>query len=242
LERTVQVIVVAGPPAALAAKKAVTKVPVIFAAVGDPVVIGLVQSLAKPGGNLTGVAFDASPEIASKRLGLLREISPTLRRVAALWSSTDPVGVTALRQLDDSAPRLGVTVKPFDVRTLDDFDHVFRQIEEERFRGLLVVGGPVNVIHRKRIIDFASTHRLPAVSISKDYVEAGGLMSYGPDLADNVAHAVRYVEKILKGAKPSDLPIEQPTKFELVINLKTAKALGLTIPPSLLARADQVID
>jgi len=242
LERTVDVIVATGPPAALAARKVVTKVPVVFAAVGDPVAIGLVQSLAKPGGNLTGVAFDASPEIPSKRLGLLREVSPTLGRVAALWSSTDPVGIQALRQLDDAAPRLAVTVKPFDVRHADDFDQIFRQIEQERFQGLLVVGGPVNVIHSKRIIDFVAAHRLPAISISRDYVEGGGLMSYGPNLADNIAHAAKYVERILKGAKPADLPVEQPTKLELVINLKTAKALGLTIPPSLLLRADQVIE
>jgi len=242
LERRVDVIVVTGPPAALAAKKVVTKVPVIFAAVGDPVAIGLVQSLAKPGGNLTGVAFDVSPEIAIKRLGLLKEVFPALARVAVLWSSHDPVGIPALRHLEDAAPRLPVSVRPFDVRRPEDFDGVFRLIVIERLNGLLVIGGPVNVIHQKRIVEFTASQRLPAISISRDYVNEGGLMSYGPSLADNIGHAATYVAKIRKGARPADLPIEQPTKFELLINLKTAKALGLTISPSLLSRADQVIE
>ena len=242
LERRVDVIVVTGPPAALAAKKVVTKVPVIFAAVGDPVAIGLVQSLAKPGGNFTGVAFDVSPEIAVKRLGLLKEVFPPLTRVAALWSSADPVGIPTLRYLEDATPRLPVSVRPFDVRRPEDFDDVFRDILKERLNGLLVIGGPVNVVYQKRIVEFAATQRLPAISISREYVGEGGLMSYGPSLADNIGHAATFVAKILRGARPADLPIEQPTKFELVINLKTARALGLTIPPSLLARADQVIE
>ena len=242
LERRVDVIVVGGPPAALAAKKVVTKVPVIFAAVGDPVAIGLVQSLAKPGGNFTGVAFDVSPDIAIKRLGLLKEVFPGLVRVAALWSSHDPVGIPTLRHLEDAAPRLPASVRAFDVRRPEDFDGVFRLIVTERLNGLLVIGGPVNVTHQKRIIEFTASQRLPAISISRDYVDEGGLMSYGPSLSDNIGHAATYVAKIRKGAKPADLPVEQPTKFDLVINLKTAKALGLTIPPSLLQRADQVIE
>jgi putative ABC transport system substrate-binding protein len=242
LERRADVIVVTGPPAALAAKKVVTKVPVIFAAVGDPVALGLVQSLPKPGGNFTGVAFDVSPEIAVKRVSLLKEVFPPLTQVAALWSLPDPVGVLALRHLQDAAPRIPVSVRPFDVRGPEDFDGVFRDIIRERLNGILVIGGPVNVIHQKRIIEFAATQRLPVISISRDYVSEGGLMSYGPSLADNIGHAATYVAKILKGAKPADLPVEQPTKFELAINLKTAKALRLTIPPSVLLRADQVIE
>lgn len=242
LERIVDVIVVAGPPAALVAKKVVTRVPVVFAAVGDPVAIGLVHSLARPGGNLTGVAFDASPEIASKRLGILKEVHPSLSRVAVLWSSTDPIGIPALRELQSAAPRLQVTVTAFDVRRVEDFYDVFTQIQKDRFDGVLVVGGPVNVVERKRIADFTINHRLTSISISRDYVNEGGLMSYGPNLADNVGHAATYVHKILNGARPGDLPVEQPTKFELVINLKTAKALGLTIPSSLLLRADHVIE
>jgi len=242
LERRVDVIVVTGPPAALAAKKVVTRVPVIFAAVGDPVAIGLVQSLAEPGGNFTGVAFDVSPDIAIKRLGLLKEVFPGLVRVAALWSSHDPVGIPTLRPLEDAAaPRLPAPVRAFDVRRPEDFDGVFRLIVSERLNGLLVIGGPVNVIHQKRIIEFTASHRLPAISISRDYVDEGGLMSYGPSLADNIGHAATYVAKIRKGAKPADLPVEQPSKFDLVINLETAKALGLTIPPSLLGRADEVM-
>ena len=242
LERIVDVIVVAGPPAALEAKKVVTRVPVVFTAVGDPVEIGLVHSLAKPGGNLTGVTFDASPKIASKRLELLKEVHPSLSRVAALWSSTDPIGVPALRELEGAAPRLQVAVTAFDVRRAEDFDDVFTQIQKDRFDGLLVVGGPVNVVERKRIADFAVSRKLTSISISRDYVTEGGLMSYGPNLADNIGHAAAYVQKILNGARPGDLPVEQPTKFELVINLKTAKVLGLTIPPSMVLRADQVVE
>jgi putative tryptophan/tyrosine transport system substrate-binding protein len=242
LERRVDVIVVSGPPAALAAKQAVTRVPVIFAAVGDPVGLGLVQSLAKPGGNLTGVSFDVSPDIAVKRLGLLKEIFPALVRVAALWQSQDPVGLSMLQSLQSAAPRLPVQVRPFDVRRAEDFDDVFRDIVKERLNGILVIGGPVNVIHQKRIVDFAKTQRLPAISISRDYVVDGGLMSYGPNLADNIGHAATFVARILKGARPADLPVEQPTRFELVINARTARALGLTLPSSLLARADQVIE
>ena len=242
LERTMDVIVVTGPPAALAARRVVTKVPVIFAAVGDPVAIGLVQSLAKPGGNFTGVAFDASPEIAAKRLALLKEAAPAVARIAALWSSTDPVGIPALRQVEDAARQLRVTVQSFDVRQPDDFDTLFAQIHKANLDGLLVIGGPVNVIHQKRIVEFAAVQKLPVISISRDYIDEGGLMSYGPSLAANMAYMVHYVDKILRGAKPADLPVEQPTKFELVINLKTAKALGLTIPPSVLLRADQVIE
>jgi putative ABC transport system substrate-binding protein len=240
-QQKVDVIVAAGPPAALAAKRVVKTVPVVFAGVGDPVVIGLVQSLARPGGNLTGVAFDVTPEIAGKRLELLKAAVPTLSRVAALWSSADPVGLPQFRQLEQAAQRVRVKVIPYDVRGPESFDPLFDEILKDRANGMLVVGGPVNVIHQKRIIAFASTHRLPAVSISRSYVEDGGLMSYGPSFADIMQHAAGYVARILKGAKPGDLPIEQPTKFELVINLKTAKALGLTIPRSLLVRADQVI-
>jgi putative ABC transport system substrate-binding protein len=242
LERHVDVIVVTGPPAALAAQKIVTRVPVIFAAVGDPVAIGLVRSLAKPGGNFTGVAFDVSPEIAVKRLGLLKEAFPALTRVAALWSSADPVGIPTLRYLEGAASRLSVSIRSFDVRRPEDFDDVFKEILRERLNGLLVIGGPVNVVHQKRIVEFAATHRLPGISISRDYVVEGGLMSYGPSLADNIGHAATYVAKILRGAKPADLPIEQPTRFELFMNIKTARALGLTIPPSLLLQADQVIE
>ena len=233
LERRVDVIVVLGPPAALATKKVVRNVPGIFAAVGDPVAIGLVQSMAKPGSNFTGVAFDVSPDIAIKRLGLLKEVFPGLVRVAALWSSHDPVGIPTLRHLGDAAPRLPAPVRAFDVRQPEDFDGVFRLIVSERLNGL---------IHQKRIIEFTAMQRLPAISISRDYVDEGGLMSYGPSLADVIGHAATYVAKIRKGAQPSDLPVEQPTKFDLVINLKTAKALGLTIPPSLLRQADQVIE
>jgi putative ABC transport system substrate-binding protein len=238
----VELIVAFGPPAALAAKRVVKTVPVVFAAVGDPIVIGLVQSLARPGGNLTGVTFDVTPEIMGKRLELLKAAATNLSRVAALWSSADPVGLPLLRQLEQAAQRLSVKVTPYNVRGPEDFDPLFEKILKDRANGMLVVGGPVNVVHQSRIIAFASTHGLPAISISRSFVEDGGLMSYGPSFADIMHDTAAYVVRILKGAKPADLPVEQPTKFELVINLNTAKALGLTIPHSLLLRADRVIE
>ena len=241
-QQKVDVIVAYGPPAALAAKRVVKTVPVVFAAVGDPIVIGLVQSLARPGGNLTGVTFDVTPEIMGKRLELLKAAATNLSRVAALWSSADPVGLPLLRQLEQAAQGLRVKVMPYNVRGPEDFDPLFEKIAKDRPNGMLIVGGPVNVVHQNRIITFASTHGLPAISISRTYVDDGGLMSYGPSFADIMHDTAGYVARILKGAKPGDLPVEQPTKFELVINLKTAKALGLTIPQALLQRADQVIE
>ena len=241
-QQKVDVIVANGPPAALAAKRVVKTVPVVFAAVGDPIVIGLVQSLARPGGNLTGVTFDVTPEIMGKRLELLKAAATNLSRVAALWSSADPVGLPLLRQLEQAAQRLHVKVMPYNVRGPEDFDPLFEKILKDRANGILVVGGPVNVVHQNRIIAFAATYGLPAISISRNYVEDGGLMSYGPSFIDITRRAAGYVARILKGAKPGDLPVEQPTNFELVINLKTAKALGLTIPQTLLQRADQAIE
>ena len=235
------VIFAAGPPAALAAKRVVKIVPIVFAAVGDPVAIGLVQSLARPGGNITGVSFDVTPEIAAKRLAILKEAVPGVDRVAALWSSTDPAGLLLLRQLESAAQQLHVSVKAHDVRRPEDLESVFEGTLKDRPSGILVVGGPVNIIHQKRIIAFAGTHRLPSISISRNYPEDGGLMSYGPKFADQWRLAAAYVARILKGAKPADLPVEQPTKFELIINVKTAQTLGLTIPQSLLLRADEVI-
>jgi len=216
-------------------------VPVVFSGVGDPVVIGLVASLAKPGGNLTGVAFDATSEIAGKRLELLKAAATAVSRVAAVWSSPDPVGLSLLQQIEQTAQRLRMKITPYDVRVRDDFDRVFAEILKERANGLLVVGGPVNVVHQKRVITFAAAHKLPSISIARGYVDDGGLMSYGPSFQAIMELTAVYVARILKGAKPADLPVEQPTKFELVINLKTAKALGLTIPQSVLIRADELI-
>jgi putative ABC transport system substrate-binding protein len=241
-QQKVDVIVANGPPAALAARRVVTRVPVVFSGVGDPVGIGLVPSLAKPGSNLTGVAFDATSEIAGKRLELLKAAAPRVSRVAALWSSPDPVGVLLLRELDRAAQRLTTAITPYDVQRPEDFDRRFLEIVKDRANGLLVVGGPVNVLHQKRISAFAASHKLPSISIARGYVEDGGLMSYGPNFETIMAQSAEYVARILKGARPGDLPVEQPTKFEFVINLKTAKALGLAIPQSILLRADQVIE
>jgi putative ABC transport system substrate-binding protein len=225
-QQKVDVIVANGPPAALAARRVVTRVPVVFSGVGDPVGIGLVPSLAKPGSNLTGVAFDATSEIAGKRLELLKAAAPRVSRVAALWSSPDPVGVLLLRELDRAAQRLTTDVTPYDVQRPEDFDRRFLEIVKDRANGLLVVGGPVNVLHQKRISAFAASHKLPSISIARGYVEDGGLMSYGPNFETIMAQSAEYVARILKGARPGDLPVEQPTKFELVINLKTAKTFS----------------
>ena len=242
LEQAVDLIVAAGPPAALAAKKVITKAPVIFYAVGDPVAIGLVSNLARPGGNLTGVAFDVTPEIQAKRLELLKEAAPTVSSVAALWSSADPVGLSALRQLGGAASRVGLKLRAYDVRGPEDFDQVFSVITTDRADGILIVGGPVYVTHGKRVIEFVNRHRLPTISYYGGFANGGRLMSYGPSLTEQARNAAVHVGRILKGAKPADLPVEQPTKFELVINLKAAKALGLTVPPSLIALADEVVE
>ena len=188
------------------------------------------------------VIFAAGPPAALAARRVVKEAVPGVDRLAALWSSTDPVLLSLLRELESGAQRLHVSLKAHDVRRDEDLESVFEGVEKDRSNGILIVGGPVNVIHQKRIIAFAGTHRLPSISISRNYAEDGGLMSYGPRFEDQWQTAAGYVARILKGAKPADLPVEQPTKLEPVINLKTAKALGLTIPPSLLLRADQIIE
>src|SRR5258705_9397143 len=209
-QQKVDVILANGPPAALAAKRMVKTVPVVFAAVGDPIVIGLVQSLARPGGNLTGVTFDVTPEIMGKRLELLKAAATNISRVAALWSSADPVGLPLLRQLELAAQRLNVKNMPYDVRGPEDFDPLFERILKDRANGMLVVGGPVNVVHQNRIIAFASTHGLPAISISRNYVGDGGLMSYWPSFTDIMRRSAEHVARLLKGAKPGALPAAPP--------------------------------
>jgi putative ABC transport system substrate-binding protein len=236
----VDVIVTAGTPAALAVKRAMTRIPLVMVAVGDPVGTDLVASLARPGGNFTGLTSIA-PDLEGKRLELLREFVPKLSRVSFLKNPDNAFHVGSEKQARAAAQVLHLDVQFFGVRADSDFDHAFDVIARERPDAFIVLADRVFLHNRVRIVDFAARNRLPAVYPYRELVEAGGLMSFGPNYADMHRRAATYVDKILKGAKPADLPVEQPTKFELIINLKPAKALGLTIPQSLLLRADEVI-
>jgi len=240
----VEVIVASDTAAAQAAKRATTTLAVVFIGAGDPVTSGLVNSLARPGGNVTGLSLLA-PELVGKRLELLTQAVPGISRVAVLWQPGGSGGRTeelALKEAEAAAPALGVRLQFVEARGPADFDKAFSDMTKAGAGGLIVFGSAMLANERRRVVDLAARNRLPGVYGFREYVEAGGLMSYGPNVADLFHRAATFVDKILKGAKPADLPIEQPTKFELVINLKTAKALGLTIPPSVLARADHVVE
>jgi putative ABC transport system substrate-binding protein len=234
----VDVIVTATAPAVLAAKKATSAIPIVFAGAGDPVRAGLVSSLARPGGNITGLSI-LSSDLEGKRLELLKETFPNTTRVAYLWNPAAP-GI-GLKGMQSAAPALGLQLQPLEVRSPKDFDSAFAAIIRERARALTAAAHPVIDTNRKRIVDFAAKNQLPAIYSSSEFISAGGLMFYGVSFSDLYRRAAVYVDKILKGAKPADLPVEQPTKFEFIINLKAAKQIGLTIPPNVLARADKVI-
>jgi putative ABC transport system substrate-binding protein len=230
----------ASTPAALAAKKATKTIPIVITSVGDPVGIGLVDSLARPGGNITGNTTIIG-EMAGKRLELLKELVPHLSRVAAMGFPGDPIVAVQMRHAETAARTLGVQVFAVDIRAVSELDRAFETIIRHRADGILRLGDPLVIPGRQRTSELARKYRLPTMANRAEEVEAGLLMSYGPNRAEQFRQAATYMDKILKGAEPADLPIEQPTKFELVINLKTAKALGLTIPPSLLLRADEVV-
>jgi putative ABC transport system substrate-binding protein len=240
----VDVIVTAQNVATVAAKQATTTIPIVTALAGDPVGAGLAASLARPGGNVTGLTLDVTPEIAGKRLQLMKEFVPRVSRVAVLWNpdfrgfQPEP----SFQVLEDAARQLRMTLRMVEVREAGDFKRAFDSMISERTDGLYVIADPLIFTHRRQIADLAVKNRLPAIFGVSELVEAGGLMSYGVDLRDLYRRAATYIDKILKGAKAGDLPIEQPTKFELVLNLKTAKALGLTIPLPVLRRADRVIE
>ena len=234
-------IVTAGTPAALAAKQATTTIPIVIAGVGDPVPLKLVASLAQPGGNITGLT-NVTIELAGKRVGLLKEMVPRVSRVAILWDEANPTADFNVKQTGAAAAAVGLTPRLFGVRDPNEFSSAFSAMLKEQVGALIIGPSPMFFGQRRRLADLAASKRLPTMVTLNAYAQAGGLMSYGPDYPDLFRRSATYVDKILKGAKPGDLPIEQPTKFELVINLKTAKALGLTIPPSLLARADEVIE
>jgi putative tryptophan/tyrosine transport system substrate-binding protein len=229
-----------GTAAALAAKQVTTTVPIVMGAVGDPVAAGLVASLARPGGNITGLS-SLTLDLEGKRLELLKDLLPTLARVAVLWDPTNPYSALALEQTQQTARHMGVQIYPVRVHAAEDFESAFETLARERPDALIVHGYIVLVQHRTRIVDFVAQHRLPTIYSLRDFVEAGGLMAYGVHLPEVYRRAAAHVDKVLKGTKPAEIPVEQPTKFELIVNLKTARELGLTMPPTLLALVDEVI-
>ncbi len=234
----VDIIVAATAPGAQAAQRATKTIPIVMGFVNDPVALGLVANLARPGGNITGLTVPTS-EMAGKRLQLLREVAPTVARIAVF---SDPGQPTDLGGTEAAARALGVQLQVWKVRNGGELDHAFTVIARERAAGIIILPSTTLYAYRARIAQLAVKHRLPTSAWARDFTEAGCLMSYGVINSDVARRAAYFVDKILKGAKPADLPVEQPTKFDLVINLKTAKALGLTIPPSVLGRADQVIE
>jgi len=237
----VDIIVTGGTPSTQAAMQATKTIPIVMVGTGDPLRTGLIASLARPGGNVTGLT-QLGAEVAGKRLQILKDTVPNVSRVAFLRNRASPAHVPYFNELQAAARGLRLTLQSVEVQEPYEFERAFAAMMRERPDALIVTADAIHQLRQAWIVEFAAKRRLPALYQLKEYVEAGGLMSYGASITDNYRRAATYVDKILKGAKPSDLPVEQPTKFELVINLKTAKALGLTIPQTLLLRADQVIE
>jgi putative ABC transport system substrate-binding protein len=244
VRRRVDVIWAVGPPSAVAAARATNAIPIVFWGVGFPVELGLVDDLARPGRNVTGMAFSPGPEIIGKQLEFLKQIAPAVTRLA--WITYPDSKRTVYRPLEavlDSAVRqLGLELRKYPAERREDFDAIFAAATAWRAQAIGLIGSPLLGRERTRIVEFANRNRLASTFGMRDFVEVGGLMSYAPDTRETVLQSFVYVDKILRGARPADLPVEQPNKYDLVINLKTAKALGLTIPPSLLLRADHVIE
>ena len=236
----VDVIITQGSAAALACKEATSTIPIVMTLSGDPVGVGLIATLAHPGGNVTGITDDATP-LSAKRLQLLKEAVPSASRIAVLWNAQDQAMTLRYGAIDRAARLLGVSVQPLGVREPDDFEHAFAVMDRERPDALFMVTDSLTNLNRKRVLDFAETHRIPAMYEYAQLVREGGLISYGPSFDDMFQRAAVYVDKILKGAKPSALPVEQPTRYYLVVNLKTSRELGLSMPQSLLLRADELI-
>ena len=241
VERRVDIIVTASTPASLAAKQATAKIPIVFAASSDPISTGVVASLARPGGNVTGLSLMAS-DLSAKRLELIHVLVPRVSRMAVLWDSSNPGMALRVRETKAAAERSNVAFFDAGAHDLDGLEVMFAELSKRRPEALLVTAEPFTMEHRARILDFMTRNAIPCMYEESRFVEAGGLMSYGPSVADLFRRSALYVDKIIKGANPADLPVEQPTTFELVINLKTAKALGLTVPDSILVRADKVIE
>jgi len=234
----VDVILTVNTAASQAAKNATKTIPIVFTYVADPA--GLVASLSRPGGNITGLTTLAA-ELSGKRLELIKETLPGISRVAYLWNSANPTATRVFKETEGASPQFGIQLEPLKVQGPDEFQNAFKVATRKGAGVLFVWEDAVLLPHRTRILDLAAKHRIPAASQYREFAEAGGLLSYGPNLPDQFRRAAYYVDKILKGAKPADLPVEQPKKFELIINLKAAKQIGLTIPPNVLARADKVI-
>jgi len=241
VHRPVDLIATFGTPPTLAAKQATTTIPIVMMGVGDPVGSGLVSSLARPGGNITGNTI-LGPEVAGKRLQLLKEVIPSLSRVVFLWNPDNASHPAQLAELRVAVEALGIKLLPVPVRSSDEFDNAFAAMMRERPDAFLMTNDPFHQLSIGRIIDFLANNRLPGMFVTREVTVAGGLLSYGASLPDLFRRGAVYVHKILQGTKPADLPIEQPVKFELVVNLKTAKAMGLSIPESFLLRADEVIE
>jgi putative ABC transport system substrate-binding protein len=236
----VDVIVTTSSAGIMAAKKASATTPIVFAAAADPVGTGIVSSLARPGGNITGLSLMA-PDLDGKRLELLKEAFPNIVRVAFLWRTGGPRGNLALTEIEAAAKALGVKLLSLPVRSLDDFDSAFARAKRDGAEALITNPSSLINTQQRQVLDFAAKNRLPATYPASEFVEAGGLMSYAPNYTDLWRRAADFVDKILKGTKPADLPVEQPKKFEFIVNLKTAEQIGLTIPPKVLAQADKVI-
>jgi putative tryptophan/tyrosine transport system substrate-binding protein len=236
----VDVIVTAGESGAQAAKNATSTIPIVFAVTEEAVASGLVSSLSRPGGNLTGLTVLAA-DLGGKRLELVKESFPTVARVAFLWPSGGPRGNVPFTEMEAAAKALGLTLQSLPVRGLDDFEPAFQAAKRKGAQALITTPSPVMNTQQRRVLDFATKNRLPAIYAAPEFMDAGGLMYYGPSYLELFRRAATYADKIFKGAKPADLPVEQPTKFELLINLKAAKQIDLTIPPNVLARADRVI-
>ena len=236
----VDVLLTVGAPAADAAKGATSTIPIVVVVPGDADATGLVASLARPGGNITGIS-DPAAALSAKRLGLLKEAVPSATRVAVMWNANDRAMTLRYNEVERAARVLHVNVEPLGVRGPDDIDAALSNMTRERPDALFLVADSLTIVNRKRIIDFAATHHIPAMYEFSFYVRDGGLMSYGPTMDDMLRRAASYVDRIFKGAKPGDLPVEQPTRYYLLVNLKTAKTLELTIPQPLLLRADEVV-
>jgi putative ABC transport system substrate-binding protein len=241
VQEKVDIVVVSSTAGAVAAKATIKTLPVVFVGVQDPVGIGIVSSLGRPGANLTGFSQAEEEGLVGKRLELFREAVPPLDRLGLIWNPTAPGVELRLTEARKAATRFGVTLRTFEVRDARELDGIFATMTKERLARLMVLADPLTVRNRAHIVELAVRSRMPAIYPFLEFTRVGGLMAYGPSIPELFRRAAGYVEKILKGAKPADLPVEQPTKFELLINLKTARALGLTLPPSLLGRADEVI-
>lgn len=240
VEQKVDVVFSVRPEVVQAAMRATRAIPIVFATIGDPVGTGLVSSLARPGGNVTGISFDASPEIAAKNLQLLHELVPRGRSFGMIyWHSAD--GESFVRAAQASANVMGVRLLAVEVRDAGELSSAFTRFTDESVAGLIVIGSAYTWVHRERLVELAAKHRLPAIYANRDSVIAGGLMSYGPILAEQFRRAAIYIDRILRGARPAELPVEQPTKFELIVNQKTAQVLGIVFPPSLSLRVDEEI-